>query len=165
VIPARPLEALEDLLHSPPVERAASTEEQRLVGRAGTALAHAADDRRPGGAADRHDPFLGALAHDLEGAVGPQIAQAQAGRLRDPKAAIEEEQEDRPVADVSDREEPPHCIVADRLDELVGIRTFDLLIQGAPDVRANRRFHLSVARIRLCWFWRAVRLNMPDGVR
>ena len=114
------LEALEDLLHPAPVERAASTEEERLPGRAGTALTHIADHRRPGGAADRHDPFLGALAHDLERAVGPQIAQAQAGRLRDPQSAIEEEQEDRPVADVGDREEPPHRIVADRLHELVG---------------------------------------------
>src|SRR5713226_9758152 len=53
--PGPALEALEDLLHPPPVERAASTEEERLVGRAGTALAHVPDDRRPGGAADRHD--------------------------------------------------------------------------------------------------------------
>jgi hypothetical protein len=48
---------------------------------AGTALTHVADDLRPGGPADRHDPFLRALAHDLERAVGPQIAQAQPGRI------------------------------------------------------------------------------------
>ncbi len=35
---------------------------------------------------------LGALAHDLERAVRPQIAQAQPGRLRDPQSAIEQEQ-------------------------------------------------------------------------
>src|SRR5438034_2623712 len=59
--PGPALEALEDLLHPAPVERAAATEEERLVGRAGAALAHVADDRRPGGAADWHDPFLRAL--------------------------------------------------------------------------------------------------------
>ena len=82
--PGPALEALEDLLHSSPVEPAASTEEERLVGRAGTTLTHVADDRRPGGPADRHDPLLRALAHDLERAVGSQITEAQPGRLRHP---------------------------------------------------------------------------------
>ena len=118
--PGPHLQTLEDLLHPPPVEGSAPAEEERRVGRAGTALAEVANDRPRAVAADRHDPFLRALAHDLERAVRPQIAQAQAGRLGDPQARVEEEQEDRPVADVGDREQPPQRIVADRLDELVG---------------------------------------------
>src|SRR6266498_1253688 len=70
--PGPALEALEDLLHPAPVERTASTEEERFVRCTGTTLAHVADDPRPGGPADRHDPFLSALAGDLERAVGPQ---------------------------------------------------------------------------------------------
>jgi hypothetical protein len=57
-------------------------------------------------------------------AVGKSVRDVVLARdrdiLRDPQPSIEEGQEDRPVADVGDREEPPHRIVADRLDELVG---------------------------------------------
>jgi hypothetical protein len=45
------------------------------------------------------------------------------------------------------------------------IRTFDLLIQRTPNVIANGRCDLSVARTRILSFRRAIRLNMPDGVR
>ena len=45
------------------------------------------------------------------------------------------------------------------------IRTFDLLIQRTPDVSADGRCDLSVARTRFRSVRRAIRLNMPDGVR
>jgi hypothetical protein len=45
------------------------------------------------------------------------------------------------------------------------IRTFDLLIQRTPDVFADGRCGLSVARTRTLSIRRAIRLNMPDGVR
>jgi hypothetical protein len=45
------------------------------------------------------------------------------------------------------------------------IRTFDLLIQRTPDVSADGWCDLSVARTRFGLVRRAIRLNMPDGVR
>jgi hypothetical protein len=45
------------------------------------------------------------------------------------------------------------------------IRTFYLLIQRTPDVSADGRCDLSVARTRILPIRRAIRLNMPDRVR
>jgi hypothetical protein len=57
------------------------------------------------------DEVYGLVPFDRDGAAAEYVSV--------PEPAVQEEQEDRPVADVGDREEPPHRIVADRLDELV----------------------------------------------
>ncbi len=53
---------LEDLLHAPPVEGAASAEEERRVGRSGATLAKVPDDRPACGRADRDDSLLRSFA-------------------------------------------------------------------------------------------------------
>ena len=75
------LEALEDLLHPPPVERAAPAEKERRIRGTRATLTEVADDRPAGGRPDRHDPLFGALTHDLDRAVRPEIAEADPGCL------------------------------------------------------------------------------------
>ena len=67
------------------------------------------------------------------------------------------------VADVA-----THVSPMSRLMTMAGrgrIRTFDLLIQRTPNDLVDRRCGLSVVRTRLLSIRRAIRLNMPDGVR
>lgn len=46
-----------------------------------------------------------------------------------------------------------------------GFETFNPLIQRAPDVSADGRYDLSVARTRFRLIRHAIRSNLPDGVR
>lgn len=69
---------------------------------------------------DRHDPLAGALAHDLDAAVGPQVDGAQAGQLRQAQSGVEEQQHDGAVAGRGTVEQAAHGTIRQRLDELVG---------------------------------------------
>lgn len=108
------------LLDAAGVERPASAEEERRLGRTGAALPEVAHDRCPSCPADGHDALLCSLAPDLERAIGPQVAQSQSRRLGHPQAGVEQEQQDGPVADTCRGEQATHRVVADWLDELVG---------------------------------------------
>jgi hypothetical protein len=99
---------------------AAAAEEERRIRRTWATLAEVADDRPAGACPDRHDPLLGALAHDLDRAVRPQIAETDPGRFRNTKAGVKKEQQDGPVAHAGEPEKASEGVVGDWLDELVG---------------------------------------------
>jgi hypothetical protein len=73
--------------------------EDRLAGVGSATSPQVARQRLAGDAPDRHDPLAGALAHDLDTAVGAQVGGAQAGQLRQAQAGVEEQQHDGAVAD------------------------------------------------------------------
>src|ERR1035437_6290943 len=92
-------EAFEDLLDT--VEREPGSrlrKEDGLVGLAPASLGEIPPDRPARTRSDGHEPLLGALAHNLDRAVGPQVTKSDASRFGDAQAGIEEEQEDRLVA-------------------------------------------------------------------
>ena len=73
-----------------------------------------ADERPPGGRADRHDPLLGALAHDMERPVGTDVADPQRGELGQSEAGVEQDEREGPLALVGEGEEAPQLRVGER---------------------------------------------------
>jgi len=117
--PCAGLEAFEDLLD--PVEREPGSglrQEDGLVGLAPASLRQIPPNRPARTRSDGYESFLRALAHHLDRAVGPQVTESDARRLRHAQTGIEEKQEDRLVASARPGEKLAEFIVVQRLDEL-----------------------------------------------
>jgi hypothetical protein len=59
------------------------------------------------------------LPRDLEGAVGPEVAESDAGHLGHAEPGVEHQQHDRPIAHRAQRQQASEEVVGDGLDDLV----------------------------------------------
>jgi len=99
--------------------RPPASAEERIPGGDGRSGREIADERPPGTRPDRHDPLLGALAHDMERPVRPDVADPQRGEFGQPQPSVEQHERQRPLPLVGQGQEAPQLGIGERGDEPV----------------------------------------------
>ena len=112
-----PAEAGDRLLGTALAQRALPAREERVRHGGPRSCAEIADERPPRGRTQRDDPFLRALAKNVERPVRADVADPEGHDLGQSESGIEEKQDKRPLALVRQSQQAADLRVAEGRDE------------------------------------------------